>query len=435
MRLRLSEHPLSKIWLNQFHTCEDKARASQLLNQIKLVSTRDFETGIEHALIALQEKLNATIAVYPIGPPIPKEVIGYDPLVGSIQKKEDDKTFDAGRRRKYGSEDRVGHSLAKLQAQFKRGGVSCIECVPTIKQLKTQGIKHIVLVDDVCGSGKRIADYWQAISRHIKSLLSFKRYELWIVLYAITSNGKASLTKSMPNFPVSDHLITVLPEANLKRLLSSDLLSLCAQYAKSTGMRSIGLGYKGSACPVVFEHGCPNNLPAILWANHRDWKALFPNGAIPQGLRSYFNGDCSEREVEILWKVNQPKLALGLMEALDYATPLRAEQRQLLTLLGLCLRRIPEVDLPRRLLLTNIEISRLIKLAARMGLYDTTKAQVTPLGREVVSRFRERYQCARKRKTVGKNPSGYYPLECEGRLRNLGKTNHDKKRLVPMEPL
>jgi len=79
----------------------------------------------------------------------------------------------------------------------------------------------------------------------------------------------------------------------------------------------------------------------------------------------------------------------------------------------------------------------MLKCRSSLGwrLYDTAKAQVTHLGRDVVSRFRERYKCVRTRKTVGKNPSEYYPLECEGRLHNLGKTNHDNKRLVPMEPL
>ncbi len=70
MYLRPSEHPLAQLWLAQFCTSEDRALASQLINQINLVSGRDFESGIESALIGLQTQCNATIAVYPVTPKV-----------------------------------------------------------------------------------------------------------------------------------------------------------------------------------------------------------------------------------------------------------------------------------------------------------------------------------------------------------------------------
>ena len=325
--LRLSEHPLSQKWLAQFHTPEDRGLAAQLLNQLKLVSTREFEAGIEQGLTDLQRKLGVTIAVYPIAPTISGEIVGYDPFTGAIPKDENCHSREVGRRRKFGSEDRVGHLLAKLQERFRRGtGASSIECIPTLAQLRTQGIQHIVLVDDVCGSGTRIADYWRAIPRRIKSLLSLKRYELWIVLYAITPKGKAALLRAMPHFPPS-HLITVLPEADLRGLLSTELCTLCVNYAKLIDMESSGLGFRGSSCPIVFEHGCPNNLPVILWANRKDWKGLFPNRSIPTDLRSWFDADGMERNIESLWRANQPKLALSLLDAMNHIIPLPFEQR------------------------------------------------------------------------------------------------------------
>jgi hypothetical protein len=57
-----SDHPLSQKWLSQFSTSYDRAQASQLLNQLTLVSTRQFETGIEQALTELQKRLKADIA-------------------------------------------------------------------------------------------------------------------------------------------------------------------------------------------------------------------------------------------------------------------------------------------------------------------------------------------------------------------------------------
>lgn len=108
--LRLSEHPLSQKWLARFLTSKDRALASQLLNQLKLVSARDFEAGIETASIELQTRLKATIAAYPVGPAMPDDIAGYDQFTGGIPRVENSQAREVGRRRKYGSEDRVQSS-------------------------------------------------------------------------------------------------------------------------------------------------------------------------------------------------------------------------------------------------------------------------------------------------------------------------------------
>lgn len=432
--LRLSEHPLSQQWLAQFRTSEDRGLAAQLLNQLKLVPSREFEAGIEQALTDLQKKLQATIAVYPIAPPIPDEIAGYDAFTGGIPRNENSQSREIGRRRKFGSEDRVGHVLAKLQDRFKRStGASSIECAPTLTQLKTQGIRHIVLVDDVCGSGKRIADYWRSIPRHIKSLLSLKRYELWIVLYAMTPKGKAVLARAMPNFPLSN-LIAVHPVTDLQGMLAPELRTLCENYAELIDMKSSGFGYRGSSCPIVFEHGCPNNLPVILWAKRKGWEGLFPNRSIPTDMRSCFDEDGTERAIEALWRANQPKMALSMLDALEHITPLSAEHRILLTMLGLRQRGISEAELAVRLLMSASESIQMLGKAEAMGLYDKKAAQVTPLGKTLVSRFRDYFSRPCRQRTVGLNLETYYPSQCEGKLRELGKTDRGNGRSVPMEP-
>ncbi|MEO5334385.1 MAG: hypothetical protein H7839_20410 [Magnetococcus sp. YQC-5] len=437
--LRLSEHPSSQKWLAQFRNSKDRALAAQLLNQLKLVSNREFESGIEQALTQLQARLQARIAVYPVAPPIPGEIAGYDPFTGGIPRNKNVSSREIGRRRQYGSEDRVGHLLTKLQERFKNNNnsISIIECGPTLQQLKTQGIRHIVLVDDICGSGTRIEKYWRSIPRHIKSLLSYKRYELWVVFYAITPKGKIVLGKAMPNFPLSN-LITALPETDLRDFLTPDLRTLCTSYARQIGMESSGLGYRGSASHVVFEHGCPNNLPGILWANHRGWSGLFPNRSIPAEMHSCFDEDGTERALEVLWRVNQPGLALGLLDALDHAVPMTAEQRMVLAMLGLRLRGVSEDSLAVKLFLTNEKHRKVMQKATEMGVYDTTSAQVTQMGRECLSRFRDRFGPARRSRAVVKSPENYYPQQCEGELRELGKTDRSNgsvsmKGSVPME--
>lgn len=432
--LRLSEHHLSQEWLAQFGTNEDRALASQLINQIKLVSGRDFESGIESALSGLQASRGATIAVYPVTPPNPEAVVGYHPFNGGVTAGEV-KARHKERREQHGSEGRVAHIITNLQRHHLRpSGTSAIECTPTIKQLRSQGIRHIVLVDDVSGSGKRIEDYWKkVVPRYIKRFLSLKRFELWIVLYAITPSSRKALAKAMPNFPISTHLITVLPDASLGDLVPLEVVKLCEQYAELIGMEGAAFGYRGSACPFIFEHGCPNNLPAILWASKKRWKGLFPNRTIPTELRSYFDSVGTDRACEALWKVNQPKLALSLLESLDGNRKLETEQWMLLTLLGLRLRGVTEASLATKVLIDNKACRKLLVLAGEMGLYDIVDESVTAIGREYVSRFRMRYGRKDSTVPVAHNPATYYPTQCEGKFREPGKTVRGKSRIVPME--
>lgn len=418
--LRLSEHALSQEWLAQFRNERDRLLAGQLLNRLKLVSAREFESTIENALIILQQRIQATLAVYPVVPPLPKDISGYDPFEGGILRNADQPSREAGRRRKFGSEDRVGHLLAKLQERFKRGsGASTIECTPTLKQLDSQGIRNIVFVDDVCGSGKRIADFWRSVPPRVKSLLSLGRYKLWIVLYAITPKGRLALAKALPNFPIDTNLITVLPTADLRALLTHDLKLLCTRYADSLGISSSGLGYRGSACPLVFEHGCPNNLPVILWKNWGRWRGIFPNRSIPTEIRSCFDQTGVERAAETLWDSQQPKLALAILDTLDQRRRLTVDESLTLTLLGLRLRGIRVSELPRRMLLSVPETKRLLRLAETMGLYEMADGRVSTLGREFVQRFRDQGQRDPRRRdlTIGRGAASYYPSQCEGVLR------------------
>jgi hypothetical protein len=56
---------------------------------------------------------------------------------------------------------------------------------------------------------------------------------------------------------------------------------------------------------MVFEHGCQNNAPAILWAEkyrHKYWKPLFPNRVVLTDETSVF-----------LWEVLKPDAAKSLI--------------------------------------------------------------------------------------------------------------------------
>jgi hypothetical protein len=150
-------------------------------------------------------------------------------------------------------------------------------------------------------------------------------------------------------------------------------------------------------------------------------------------MRSCFDERGTERAVESLWRANQRKLALSLLEALDHEAPLDADQGMLLTLLALRLRGVNEDDLTARLLMNASKCRQLLRRAVQIGLYDKGASQVTPLGKEFVARFRKRFKLPHRPVAVDKNPADYYPTQCEGKLRKLGKTDRSNDRLGPME--
>jgi hypothetical protein len=139
-------------------------------------------------------------------------------------------------------------------------------------------------------------------------------------------------------------------------------------------------------------------------------------------MRLYFDDDGKDRGAEALWRANQPKLALGLLEALDDTRNLRKDDWLLLCLLGLSLRGVPESSLAGRLLIGKKECRRLLEFGARRRLYDMGKKGVTLLGKEFVERFRRRYHKPLVRYSVGRDPKTYYPSQCEGKFRKPGKT-------------
>lgn len=416
LALRLSDSELGQKWLLQFGSSNDRALASQILNQLKLVGLREFELSIDQTLMRLQKKLKSRLAVYPIVPPVEGAMTGYDPFGGVFLGSAEN-----SRRRRFGSEDRVGDLIQKIDGRI-RHGVSTIECTPTLKQLKAEKLRHIVLVDDISGSGRRIVDFWRLIPKEIRCLLSLKVYELWIVVYAVTSVARRNIAEALPNFPIEDHLISVLPESSAADFFDDDFNNLCLRYGEFMGRARSSLGYRESASTIVFEHGCPNNVPAIFWANTRNWSGLFPNRSIPTELRKFFDKDGHYRAAERLWSARQRKLAVTLLDAVEGSAALKSEDWVLLSLLGLLLKGIAPAKLAAKLVIKKAECEAVLTRGAKMGLYDPVSSLVTPLGKEVVTRFRRRSESRRHQSTVGNDPAIYYPDQCEGRFRDPGKT-------------
>lgn len=231
----------------------------------------------------------------------------------------------------------------------------------------------------------------------------------------------------MPNLP-KGHVLSVLPEARFEKVIPAEQIALCEKYAAYADRSAVSLGYRGSATHVVFEHGCPNNAPVILWEKN----GLFPNRSIPAEMRPCFDEDGTVRAIEGLWSAGQRKLALSILDALEHVGRLSPDNRLMLTLLGFRMRGVPEGTMASQLQMPASAIEALLDRAQSLGLYDPVSRSVSQLGQEFTDRFRRLVNNRPLVKPVGKDPAAYYPSQCGGEARVLGKAEADGPRAVTL---
>lgn len=415
MKRLLSETEPAKNWINQFDS-KDQAKAELLLNSIKFVSHQEFESFLNTSLCKLAK--SRKIAVYPIISPSENEADRFRLLTGTLNasvrvlrrnKKSTAMVEETKyeKRKQYGSEDRVGQILENISRSQ-----SNIEVVPNIKTLFAQRIKKIVLVDDICGTGTRILNFYKSeIPKGLKRYISADLFEVYVVVYAKTTMGEGRIRQKLKKLSKNpDRFISNFQVKDFDPALEE----MCAKYAIKYVDRK-GLGYKNSLCNIVFEHGCPNNVPEIL---HRDgekekgikkWNALFPqrstaNNEIKEGFGEHSLGDFSE----VLWGFGQNKLALALCD--DNKRWLSSENRQIITLLALVnSRKEPK----SHMLLSNEDFCMLISQAieAELLIQNENAYSVTDLGNLVLNKFRKSKQRTSK---IDKEISEYYPSQCGG---------------------
>ncbi|MGI8437263.1 MAG: phosphoribosyltransferase-like protein [Chthoniobacterales bacterium] len=380
--MRLSQHELAVEWLRQFNSREIYI-ARLLLDSLKLVSFAALESSISRSVTKICDDVTGTVALFPVD----EDAIRPSRLPGSG--------------------GRVGHLLTNLERlQSQRVLVR-----PSQEEMRRRRIRHIVLVDDFVGSGTRVQSFWNAwATRTLKSWLSYKVCTLWIVAYAVHETGLNAIFERI-TYLTADRVRSDIQLGFNTPRWPELLVSLCEEVGKRTYRRRTPLGFGNIMCPLVFQYGCPNNAPAILWSNGKSWRALFPERGIPESLYACFAGrDDAERSAPILKAAGQPRLASGLLEALAHGRH-NADYIELLTLLGLLLRGV----LPKNLsLVTTMEestIQRLLLQANQLGLVDS-QDHVTLFGRDIVNRSRSGFLGpAEIAPTMSQRGIDYIPLQ------------------------
>ncbi|WP_435949950.1 phosphoribosyltransferase-like protein [Psychrobacter sp. DM8] len=416
---RLSQTRLSEEWISQFETTYDKNIAKELLDSLKYVSIREFETALESSLIKLVESTGERIAVYPVTESDTPASVFYGKTKSDGRLESNSKPSREGRKKKYGSEDRVGGFLEKVSSSLAWNNMSRIECIPTINTINNQGIENIVLVDDFCGSGVRISGYYKNIfPASLKRKISLKKIKLWLLIYAANSDGIKAVQKNIKYFSKNrDRIIIIFPETE-KNMFSLEVSSLC---------KKMGMGYKGSTANIVFEHGCPNNIPNILWKKKYSWKPLFPERSIPIELRPSFGNHSTADLGSTLWASGQNQLALSLYNAID-ENCLDGDSSLKLTVLGLLIKNVSIENLAKRILVEKSKIEEIVNslLDADFLYQSENKVLVSSLGMNIIREFKSRKESL-SNDGIDNTEVIYYPTQCDGHPQFLGRLPSDSK--------
>lgn len=306
-------------WLNQFEPV-DQELAILLANNLTLVSHTEFERNLLAKIESVTAKIEGSIGFFSV-----RELEKEKPDEWCIEKplpfysqaivSEDGKSVNAlSSSSDQGSEAKVAHIIRQLCKSNPKKYLNH----PTIGSLRNNKSDAIVFVDDFIGSGGRVREFLDSfwLEPTIVSWLSGKQISFHVVAYSGTEFGISSVEKHKSKPQI--HVFRDAPSFDTfswDKERKNQIKKLCQKYGHIANKKhkNMWFGYKEGMAAIVFEHGCPNNTPAILWEpdfKGSRWKGLFPNRTVSSSVASVFPAEIVRGDhVQILVDAGQKKLA------------------------------------------------------------------------------------------------------------------------------
>ena len=298
-----------KKWLDQFALL-DQGAAIRLANSLTLVSHIEFERNLIDKIRETASDVDGVVALFAI-----RELDEWESPFYENVTSQDGKTVNPlSATSDQGSEARVANIIRDICRSDQKKFLNH----PTIARMRETKCKAIVFVDDFIGSGNRawrfLSSFW--LERTITSWLSLKYIKFHVVAYSGTEDGinRVFKHKSAPQ------ISTYRPAPTFRSMpwskeTKDEVENLCEKYGRFANKkrRNMWMGYNKVMNTLVFEHGCPNNTPAILWEpgfRNSNWIGLFPNRTISSSTFSVFPPGIERgNPIEILEDVGQTRLA------------------------------------------------------------------------------------------------------------------------------
>lgn len=305
----LKEQEKTQLWLSQFNKRpEDRLLAEKLVDSVSYCPLSDFKNSLVK-LIKSELPLRSSSALF-----IERELQKTkSELPPPIYKSE--KTLNSRSKKKhmraYGAAQHVVQSLTfKTQDIGSEGLVASIANTlcrsnptrfllqPAADNIRSSRVRNFVILTDFIGSGKRAYDMLDAMWNvpSIRSWHSAKFLRFWVLAYSGTLQGINNVREH--RFSPTVRLVTECPTLfNSFDDDLTDMIELCQEYGS---YNKEPFGWRNTAALLAFEHGAPNNMPAIFVSDKtrgsRKWASLFPK-RVTENLwpSAQINPDCAIR--------------------------------------------------------------------------------------------------------------------------------------------
>lgn len=298
--LRLPNTSAGKNWLGQFDV-EDQETATRFLGALTLVSHSAFERELQSLVLSEANQIDGPVALYAT-----REIEADTDYFATMADPDNPMApLDAvAGGADLGSEARIAAIIRNL---CKTEPAKLLNH-PSLEMMRTTRTKAIFSIDDIIGSGKRTAGFLKAMwhSESVMSWHSRHQIRFTAIAYSGTVGGIASVRalRSRPDVVIVRDCPTfdALPWHDD---IGDAIKKLCNRYGRRTSRPGMRLGFKQTMAALVFEHGCPNNTPSILWAptiEGKDWRPLFPDRTVLPGAASAFPPDIMARDPVVIFK-------------------------------------------------------------------------------------------------------------------------------------
>lgn len=386
-------------WLSQFEF-PDRYLAEHIVRKMRYVGFEEMETWLQQELSKLVDDLNSNgkreaIAIFPVA----------KPFIHEFNKDKESKQPND-------SSGRIAHSIKNLERRLP----NYVELTPRLESMRKRKVRHIIFVDDFIGTGDRFIKSWQeTVSRSVKSWCARGWCKIWVLAFAAHESGLNRIINRVG--PVDKERVRVSLQIQ-KSFISENrnLQYLIHKYGHQLSDGKGVFGYGNLLSPIVFQHGCPNNVPSMFWSKRARgkgrWRPLFPERSIPTELYPLFSLDLSkESSAEEIWMAGNYKLAI---EIVDRLKDFRGDH-QLLVILALLEKNKELSKIRNVMVLTDYEFNFILSDLVKYGLIDSSN-QISSFGKEVLLRS------GRSKRSLAKNhgdKGNFYPATFLGFQREV----------------
>jgi hypothetical protein len=305
-------------WLEQFDL-RDQNMAIAIANNLVLISHIEFERNLLQTLEEVASGVEGCIGFFAIRELKKEESTAGKfgsalPFYSQVASQDGKSVNPLSSSSDQGSEARVAHVIR----QFCKSNPGRYFNHPTLNILRSKKCDAIVFVDDFIGSGRRVRDFLDSFwpEPSVVSWLSGKQIYFQVVAYSGIDTGIELVRRHLSKPRVKIHRDA--PTFNnifWSKTKKQSAEALFTKYGRIANEKrgKMWWGYEEGKAAIIFEHGCPNNTPAILWEpgfKGNSWRGLFPNRTISSQVASVFPPEIvSGDPIQILVSVGQTKLA------------------------------------------------------------------------------------------------------------------------------